>query len=67
MIETFDVLNLYGTGNARALAGSISKALITTLAGLMSAIPALFISSLLQQQAEQKIEQLANKLPVEDL
>lgn len=67
MIETFEVLNLYGTGNVRALAGSISKALITTLAGLISAIPGLFVSSLLQQQAEQKIEQLSDKLPTEAL
>lgn len=62
MIETFEVLNLYGTGNARALADSISKALITTLAGLLSAIPGLFICSLLQQQAEQKMAQLADKM-----
>ncbi len=64
MIETFEVLNLHGTGNARALAGSISKALITTLAGLMTAIPGLFVSSLLQRQAEYKVEQLSNKLPI---
>jgi len=66
MIETFEVLNLYGTGNARALAGSISKALITTLAGLLTAIPGLFISSLLQQQAGHKVEQLASKLALGD-
>ncbi len=62
MIETFDVLNLYGTGNARALADSISKALITTLAGLLSAIPGLFVYSLLQQQADKKIVQLSDQM-----
>ncbi|WP_198264971.1 MotA/TolQ/ExbB proton channel family protein [sulfur-oxidizing endosymbiont of Gigantopelta aegis] len=62
MIETFEILNLYGTGNARALAASISKALITTLAGLLSAIPGLFMSSLLQQQAEQKMLQVTDKM-----
>ncbi len=62
MIETFDVLNAHGTGNARALADSISKALITTLAGLLSAIPGLFISSLLQQQAQQKIDKISEKM-----
>ncbi|MCW8928665.1 MAG: MotA/TolQ/ExbB proton channel family protein [Gammaproteobacteria bacterium] len=62
MIETFEVLNLYGTGNARALAASISKALITTLAGLLSAIPGLFIVSLLQQKTDKKIEQLSEQM-----
>jgi len=62
MIETFEVLNLYGTGNARALAASISKALITTLAGLISAIPGLFIYGLLQQQAEKRIQLLSEQM-----
>ena len=64
MIEMFEVLNLYGTGNARALAGSISKALLTTLAGLLSAIPGLFLIGLLQQKAHQKIAQLSDQLPI---
>lgn len=41
MIEVFGQLQLEGTGNAAALAGGISKALITTATGLTIAIPAL--------------------------
>ena len=41
MIEIFAQLQLEGAGNAAALAGGISKALITTAAGLTIAIPAL--------------------------
>lgn len=67
MIEMFEVLNLHGTGNARALAGSISKALLTTLAGLLSAIPGLFLIGLLQQKAQQKIAQLTDQLPIKRL
>nr|WP_306671559.1 MotA/TolQ/ExbB proton channel family protein [Endozoicomonas sp. ONNA2] len=41
MIDVFTVLMVEGTGNAGVLAGGISKALITTAAGLTVAIPAL--------------------------
>ncbi len=41
MIEVFTAMVQVGSGNAAVLAGGISKALITTAAGLMVAIPAL--------------------------
>lgn len=41
MIEVFAEIMSQGTGNASALAGGISQALITTAAGLTVAIPAL--------------------------
>lgn len=47
MISTFNVITLFGTGNAKAMAGGISEALITTQSGLMVAIPGLFMSVLL--------------------
>lgn len=40
MIEVFTQIMIEGTGNADALAGGISQALITTAAGLSVAIPA---------------------------
>jgi biopolymer transport protein ExbB len=39
MIRVFSEIMLQGTGNANALAGGISEALITTAAGLTVAIP----------------------------
>ncbi|MEQ8954912.1 MAG: MotA/TolQ/ExbB proton channel family protein [Gammaproteobacteria bacterium] len=39
MIRVFNEIMLQGTGNANALAGGISEALITTAAGLTVAIP----------------------------
>jgi len=39
MIQVFSEIMLQGTGNANALAGGISVALITTAAGLTVAIP----------------------------
>ena len=45
MIETFDVIAMFGTGNARAMAGGISVALITTQTGLLVAIPGMLMSN----------------------
>jgi len=51
MIESFEVISIFGTGNARALAGGISMALVTTQAGLVIAVPGLFISGWLMRKA----------------
>jgi biopolymer transport protein ExbB len=52
MIETFDVISVFGTGNSRALAGGISIALITTQTGLLVAIPGLLMSNRLNRTAQ---------------
>ena len=51
MIQTFDVISIFGTSNAKAMAGGISVALITTETGLLIAIPGLFISGALIRKA----------------
>lgn len=53
MIATFDVLSIFGTGNAKAMAGGISEALITTQTGLIVAIPGLYMKGFLDRRAEQ--------------
>ncbi len=52
MIAAFDVLAIFGTGNAKALAGSISEALITTQTGLLVAIPGLYMKGFLDRRAD---------------
>jgi biopolymer transport protein ExbB len=52
MIATFDVISVFGAGNARAMAGGISEALITTQTGLMVAIPGLYAHNFLTRRAE---------------
>jgi biopolymer transport protein ExbB len=52
MITTFDIISIFGTGNAKAMAGGISEALITTQTGLMIAIPGLYMSNFLNRRAE---------------
>ncbi|HPF35646.1 MotA/TolQ/ExbB proton channel family protein [bacterium] len=62
MIETFDVISVFGTGNARAMAGGISVALVTTQSGLIIAIPGLFISGALARRArrlENRLDEVA--------
>jgi len=54
MIETFGVISIFGTGNPRALAGGISVALITTQAGLLVAIPGMFIAGRLRRAVESR-------------
>ena len=51
MMHTFDVITLFGTGNARAMASGISVALITTQTGLMVSIPGLYMSGWLRKRS----------------
>jgi len=53
MIYTFNVLTIFGTGNARAMSNGISEALITTQYGLEIAIVGLFFFSVIQRWARQ--------------
>lgn len=49
MIETFNMMNLFGSGDPAVVSGGISKALITTELGLVVAIPALVLHALLNR------------------
>ncbi|MCI5048378.1 MAG: MotA/TolQ/ExbB proton channel family protein [Aquisalinus sp.] len=43
MIRTFQAITLFGTGDPQIMAGGISEALVTTVLGLVAAIPLLLI------------------------
>ena len=51
MIKTFTQITLFGTGDPKIMAGGISEALMTTVLGLIAAIPLLFIHSFAQSFA----------------
>jgi len=51
MMHTFEVITVFGTGNARAMAAGISVALITTQTGLMVAIPGLYMAGWLTRRS----------------
>ena len=57
MMTTFDVISVFGTGNARAMAAGISEALLTTQSGLLVAIPGLYMSIYLNRRAERLEDQ----------
>lgn len=52
MIETFQVITQFGNGDPKVMAGGISMALVTTVLGLVSAIPLLLAHNILSSQAE---------------
>lgn len=56
MIETFQSITLFGTGDPKLMAGGISQALMTTVLGLVVAIPLLFVYSILSAQAKKIME-----------
>jgi len=45
MIQTFQAITLFGTGDPKLMAGGISQALVTTVLGLTAAIPLLLLHS----------------------
>ncbi|WP_281646982.1 MotA/TolQ/ExbB proton channel family protein [Parendozoicomonas sp. Alg238-R29] len=65
MIDVFTVIMLEGSGNAAILAGGISKALVTTAAGLSIAIPAVIFHRFLIRRVDELVvtmEQDATRL-----
>ena len=52
MIKTFQVITLYGAGDPKMMAGGISQALMTTVLGLVVAIPMVLIHTLVSGQSK---------------
>ncbi len=52
MIQVFDSISVAGLARGQQLSAGISQALITTAAGLVIAIPALFLHAYLESRAE---------------
>ncbi|MGL5775779.1 MAG: MotA/TolQ/ExbB proton channel family protein, partial [Aeromonas veronii] len=50
MIGTFQAITQFGTGDPKIMAGGISMALVTTVQGLVAAIPLILAHSLLQSR-----------------
>jgi len=58
MIATFQSISLFGTGDPKLMASGISQALVTTMLGLVVAIPLLFLHSLIAAQSRSLIQVL---------
>ena len=55
MIRTFQLITIFGTGDAKSLSSGISEALITTALGLIVAIPTLILHGALSRMAKRKL------------
>jgi biopolymer transport protein ExbB len=58
MVETFEVINAFGIGNPHLMAQGISKALLTTQAGLTVAFPALIFRVFLANRKKRLVQLL---------
>ena len=58
MIATFQMITLFGTGDPRMMAGGISTALVTTVLGLVVAIPLTLLHAFLQGKSKALIQVL---------
>ncbi|MGH0035586.1 MAG: MotA/TolQ/ExbB proton channel family protein [Myxococcota bacterium] len=55
MIKTFQLITIFGTGDAKSLSSGISEALVTTALGLIVAIPTLILHGALSRMARRKL------------
>ncbi len=58
MINTFQAITLFGTGDPKTMAGGISQALVTTVLGLCVAIPTVFLHSICSTRAKAVVHML---------
>ena len=56
MIETFQSIAIFGTGDPKLMSGGISQALVTTGLGLIVAIPAVLLHGFLQTKSNHLIQ-----------
>lgn len=55
MIDVFETMSLFGTGDPKLMAGGISQALVTTVLGLVAAIPCVFLHTLTNNRSRELI------------
>lgn len=56
MIRTFQTITLFGAGDPKLMADGISQALVTTVEGLIVAIPLVFLHALMSDKSREMIE-----------
>ena len=61
IIETFQSITLFGTGDPRVMSGGISQALVTTVMGLTTSIPLLLFHGFLSSKSNRLIHILDEK------
>lgn len=64
MITVFEVMAVSGSGNPRSMASGVSMATIPTMAGMVSALSGIAMSTYLQRRAERERELLSDNLVI---
>jgi biopolymer transport protein ExbB len=67
MIEVFDVMAVAGSGNPRSMATGVSKAMITTMAGMVAALSGIFMNVYLQRRVVRERQRLGEQLITDHL
>lgn len=58
MIQTFQTITLFGTGDPKIMAGNISLALVTTALGLIAALPLILVHSIVAGRSKAVLHKL---------
>ena len=61
MINTFQIITQYGTGDPRMMSGGISEALVTTQLGLAVAVPIMLLHHLLERRVDKIVADMEEK------
>jgi len=64
MIETFQAITVFGTGDPKQMAGGISQALVTTMLGLIFAAPLLAMYTLLSEKVSDILQEIEEYVAV---
>lgn len=62
MVQVFDTMTAFGSGHVRRFASGIATALVTTIAGLVTALPGLYFSANLEHRVARAIHHTADSL-----
>ncbi|MEN8720106.1 MAG: MotA/TolQ/ExbB proton channel family protein [Oceanococcaceae bacterium] len=63
MIEVFTVLAVTGGGDAKSMAGGVSRATIPTMAGMVAALSGVFGNTFIERQVARRRARLSSALP----
>jgi biopolymer transport protein ExbB len=61
MIETFNVITVFGTGDPKLMSSGISEALVTTEIGLIVAIPVMLLHTFLSRRVDAILGEMEEK------
>ncbi len=65
MIKVFEVMNVSGSGNVRAMAAGVSQATVPTMAGMVGALSGVLLVTILSRRAAREVEFLEDSLTMD--